>query len=468
MQTMVNPSPEAGRVDDATPEVPVPARRRRLRRPLSVAGLAVLLFVIGGIGLFGSLRTGAPAVSSRTGAAFGDKPVVASGTLSQAISSLQDRLRAFPNDWQSWATLGLAYVQQARVTADPSYYPKAEGALNRSLAIRPTGNFQALTGLGALASARHDFSGALAFGERAEKINPDNSNVHGVVGDSLIELGRYPAAFVELQKMVDLRPGLSSYARVSYARELQGDTAGAVELMTRAFDDATTPEDRAWVSNQLGDLGFNSGDLAGAERNYERARAMDPTFVPAQAGLAKVLAARGRTDRAIAGYQDVVRVFPLPEYVIALIDLQTVAGRTADAGRQIGLLHVEERLFQANGVNMDLEIALFDADHNVDVAGGLAAAQREWARRKSVVVADALAWSLYANGRFDEALSFSHQALNLGTQQALFFFHRGMIEKALGRTALARKDIGKAVDINPHFSILWSERAAGILASLKG
>jgi len=329
-------------------------------------------------------------------------------------------------------------------------------------------NFPALTGLGALALARHDFAGALAYGQRAAAINPDNANIRGVTGDALIELGRYPQAFAELQKMVDLRPGLSSYSRVSYAHELQGDTKGAQAIMGMALNDATDAGDRAWVENQLGELAFNRGDLAGAEQAYRFAHGFDPSFVPARAGLAKVLAAKGRTDDAIAAYQAVVQVYPLPEYVIALIDLETVAGRTADAARDAQLLHVEERLFAANGVNMDLEIALSDADHGVNLPEGLAAAQREWGRRQSVVVADALGWALDRNGQSKEALAFADRALHLGTKNALFHFHRGMIEKALGRTAPSRRDLRQAIAINRHFSILWAGEAAKALRSLEG
>jgi tetratricopeptide (TPR) repeat protein len=164
----------------------------------------------------------------------------------------------------------------------------------------------------------------------------------------------------------------------------------------------------------------------------------------------------------------VVQRYPSPEYVIALGDLYTVTGQSDQATQQYGLVHVEEQLLQANGVNVDLEIALFDADHHENLADGLAIAQAEWARRQSVQVADALAWELYANGRYDEALTSADQALHLGTQNALFFFHRGMIEVALGKKKAARTDLGKALDINSHFSILWSTKAAETLASLGG
>ena len=444
---------------------------RRGGRIALVVAVTCALFLVGGVGVLRSVRSAAPAPApvghSGQAVALDDQPVIASGTLADAVASLQARLKSLPGDWTSWAALGQAYVQEARITADPTYYPKAEGALNRSLSVHPDGNFPALTGLGALALARHDFAGALAFGKRAEAINPDNANIRGVEGDALIELGRYPEAFAELQKMVDLRPGLSSNARVSYARELQGDPHGAVAIMDMALNDASSAEDRAWVENQLGDLAFNSGDLGTAEEHYTRAQGFDPSFVPARAGLAKVAVARGHLDTAIDAYRNVVTVYPLPEYVIALIDLETVTGHRADADRQTGLLHVEEQLFRANGVNMDLEVALFDADHGADLAQGLPAARAEWGRRQSIAVADALAWELYANSRYQEALGYARQALHLGTKNALFLFHRGMIERALGRTAAARRDVQAALDVNPHFSILWSGWAARTLASLK-
>src|SRR5215212_4947752 len=55
-----------------------------------------------------------------------------------AIARARLRLEAVPGDWTTWAGLGVAYIQQARITGDPSYYPRAEGVLQRSLSIRPT------------------------------------------------------------------------------------------------------------------------------------------------------------------------------------------------------------------------------------------------------------------------------------------------------------------------------------------
>ena len=441
---------------------------RHAGKVLAVAGLAVVMLAAGGVGLLRRAQPDAATAPLVTGPALSTKPVIHAGRLSQIMANLQERLRAVPEDWRSFADLGLAYVQQARVTADPSYYPKAEDVLNRSLKLNATENFNGLTGMAALAAARHDFAAALSWGEKAVAANPASAAAHAVVGDAQVELGQYDAAFHTFQTMIDLRPELSTYARVSYAQELQGSPSAAVRAMELALQAAATPTDAAWAANQIGDLYWNSGKLAKAEEWYRRAIESDGSFVPPHAGMARVEAARGRNDIAIRGLTWVVDRYPSPEYVIALGDLHAITGQSEEAARQYALVRAEERLLRAGGVNVDLEMALFDADHGVDLKHGLAAARQEWARRTSIHVADALAWELYANRRYSQALRYADQALRLGTRNALFFFHRGMIQRALGRFGPARRDLAEALSINPHFSILWSRRAERILVSLGG
>ena len=135
------------------------------------------------------------------------------------------------------------------------------------------------------------------------------------------------------------------------------------------------------------------------------------------------------------------------------------------AARQDALVRVEERLFQSAGVNVDLELALFDADHG-DPKAALAAARSEWRRRHSILVADALAWALHRNGRDGPALRYSRFARGLGYRSALFAFHTGMIELGLGRRSSAAADLRRAIAINLHFSILQAPVARAALRTL--
>jgi tetratricopeptide (TPR) repeat protein len=91
------------------------------------------------------------------------------------------------------------------------------------------------------------------LGRLAIRVAPYSANPYGIEGDALLELGRYPQAFAAFQKMVDLKPNLSSYARVSYARELSGDLPGAITAMRMALDAAAGDrEGYAWTAVQLG------------------------------------------------------------------------------------------------------------------------------------------------------------------------------------------------------------------------
>jgi tetratricopeptide (TPR) repeat protein len=438
---------------------------RTIGKAVAVPAMAVGLLVTGAL-VFVRSPDRAPDVPVRAEASSALlMPAPAAGSLDGTIASLQDRLKAVPRDWRGYASLGLAYVAQARVTGDPSWYPLAEGVLARSLRINSDDNVEGTLGLGVLDLARHDFASALREGRRASALDPYSADAYGVIGDALLELGRYGRAFEAFQTMVDTRPDLASYARVAYARELVGDVSGAERAMRMAFDAAGTPSDSAWTAYQLGELAFGSGDVGSARGWYARGLDLDPAYVPNLAGLAKVAWARGDDELAIARFTEVVARYPSAEFVVALADLYRASGQPALADQQEPVVAAMHDLATANGVNVDLELALFDADHG-DPEGALAAARAEWARRQSVHVADAYAWALYANGRYQKASAFAERALALGTRNALFLFHFGMIRLELGDEAGARRYLSRALATNPNFSILHADDAARVLSRL--
>jgi tetratricopeptide (TPR) repeat protein len=438
---------------------------RAIGKSAAVTAMAVALLVAGAV-VFNRGKGDAfdPAVR-RTSSSALLLPAANAGSLDGSIESLQRRLREIPDDWRGLAQLGLAYVAEARVSADPSWYPKAEGVLRRSVRVHPDENVDAALGIGALDLARHDFAAALQQGRLASGLNPYSADAYGVIGDALLELGRYDRAFEAFQTMVDTRPDLASYARVAYARELLGNVSGAERAMRMAFDAAGTPSDSAWTAYQLGELAFGSGDVGSARGWYARGLDLDPAYVPNLAGLAKVAWARGDDELAIARFREVVDRYPSAEFVGALADLYRATGRPALADPQEAVVEAMHDLAIANGVNVDLDLALFDADHG-DPEGALAAARAEWARRRSVHVADAYGWALFANGRYRRASTFAERALALGTRNALFLFHAGMIRLELGDEAGARRYLSRSLATNPNFSILHADDAVRILSRL--
>ena len=388
------------------------------------------------------------------------------GSLEDLIASLQTRLESVPDDHASWATLGLAYVQQARTTVDPSFYGKADGALARSLQIDDDDNFLAYAGLSALAAARHDFPAAEAFAERGLEINAYSAILYGALSDAQIQLGDYDAAFESVQQMVDLSPDTASLSRASYTWELRGDIERARDLMERALDDAPSPADRAFTLVHLGGLSFDQGDAANALEFYNDALEAKPDDIAALAAKARAEAALGQTDTAVEHWMQVVTRAPEPGYVFEFARLLESLGRTDDAEQQWAVFDATQQRFAANGVLPDATATLAAAERGrLDEA--LDDVSKAVRSRPFLDVYDAQAWVLHLAGRHEEALQAIDRALQLGTRNARFHYHAGMIALALDDTVRAERELTMALSINPEFDPLSAPDARETLAELQ-
>ena len=431
-------------------------------RPLLIA---VVASFAAALALFALLARGGAGVVPAARGDAGTSLALAARSTDDRISELQRAVRAQPLHADASAALGLAYLQRVRETGDAGSYGRAHAVLRDALRRAPA-NLGALTGMGQLALARHDFRAALALGERARAAHPGRLAPYPIVIDANVELGRYTVAERELQRFVDLKPSLPSYARVAYLRELRGDLAGAAAALRRAISaGGGAPENVVYVQTLLGDLEFQRGRLGAAATAYRSAFAGVPGYAAADAGLARVDAARGRLGPAIARLRDVVARLPLAQYVVALGEAELAAGRPRAARRDLALVAAEQRLQRAAGVDVDVELAIFEADHG-SARRAVALARRGWSRAPSVRSADALGWALTRTGRPREGYAWGRRALRLGSRDALFLYHAGMSARAAGRRGAARSLLRGALALNPRFSPLHGPRAARALREL--
>ena len=282
--------------------------------------------------------------------------------------------------------------------------------------------------------------------------------------DARVELGRFGAAERTLQRLLDAKPALAGYARASYLRELHGDLDGAVAAMRRAIAaGGPARESGASVQALLGGLELQRGRPRAARRAQVAALAAVPGFPAAEAGLARLAAARGDLRAAIRRWRALAARLPLPEYVIGLGEAQLAAGRERAGRRELALVGAEQRL-AAGGVNADAELAVFEADHG-DPARAVALARRAWRAAPGLRAADARGWALTRSGRPAAGLRWAHRALRLGSRDPILRFHAGIAAAHAGRRGEARAQLGTAL---AHGLAGWPWQAAAARDALRG
>ncbi|GAC1313661.1 MAG: hypothetical protein NVSMB12_05660 [Acidimicrobiales bacterium] len=396
----------------------------------------------------------------------------------KAIGTAQARLRQVPTDAAAQKQLAAAFLQKVRETADPSYYAKVDGILAGLGGAKSTDG-EVLLLEGTLLLARHQFRAALADGKAAVIALPSAGSAYGIEVDADNELGQYDEALVATQHMADLRPDLVSLSRVSYARELRGDLPGAIQAMQQAVTAGQgggqqvagsepgiqSGENVAYVQTLLGNLLLIAGRVADAQRAYEQAITEFPGFAAARAGEASVLVARGHPAAAADLLAEVVKTQPLTQYVISEGDDYAAAGMAERAAQAYALVDVITRLYRAGGVNVDVENALYEADHH-PTAAAVDAARRALKDRGGVTGHDTLAWALYGVGRVKEAKAEIDQVLAVGDRDPQFRFHAAAIDAAAGDQAGATAELDLVLGGNPHFSALYQPKIAELAARL--
>jgi tetratricopeptide (TPR) repeat protein len=390
-------------------------------------------------------------------------------TSDRAIAQSQFKIRRHPNNPIAYYQLGDAYVQKARESGDNSYFDLAEQALKKSLSLNPRQS-GVRRHLAHVLASRHDFEGAAAEAQEAITLDPTDADAHGILGDAYLETGKYEEAEQAYKTMVALKAGLSSYSRLSGLKNLKGDTPGAISDLKTAIEfgkqENQPNESIAWAQWQLGAEYYAVGKLAEAESEYAQALTSYPRYYRSLAGLAQVRAAQKRYPEAIQLYQEAINAVPMPEYIAALGDVYAKIGNLSEARKQHELVEYIGRLNALNQALYNRELAYFYVDHDIKLSESLELARRELDYRKDIYAYDLLAWSLYKNGKAEEARNAIEEALKLGTQDAKLFFHAGMIYYRLGENEKARESLSLAIATNPHFHVLHAETAALTLKQL--
>jgi tetratricopeptide (TPR) repeat protein len=267
-----------------------------------------------------------------------------------------------------------------------------------------------------------------------------------------VELGNYQEAEKAAQWMLDLRPGnVPGLTRAAYLRELFGDVEGAIQFMQDAYQ--RTPyaeiEDRAWTLTQLAHLHLLTGRVENAEKFVQSALALYPDYHYAIANLGRVRMAQNRHDDAARAFEDLYRVAPHPENLYLVAKSMKRSGKSDEARAAFDEFERKALAESMASDNSNRELIYYFADIAGKPSEALRIARVESSRRKDAPTLEAYAWALRANGMTAEARREMDAALRVGIQDAVSFFHAGLIAREGGDEAVAEEYFRKSLKTNP-------------------
>ena len=447
-----------------------PLRTSRWRLP------ALILCVLAALAAAYSMKTGPPPPATveavkpvETSAAeiLAAIPVERRSDTDKALAKGISRATATPEKARGWIDLGDLLAQKLRDTSDPIFYEHAASAYSHALKIDAQ-NVNAMTGMAWVTGGRHLFDESVGWANKALAIDPEHIAATGIIGDAALELGDYEQAFDSYQKMMDLRPDLSSWSRGGHLQWLTGDKRRGVWLMEKAIRaGAPFGENTAWCRAKLAMMHFHDGALLPAQQALQPDLKRDSRNPHVLMAAARIAAAKLDYPAALGFCEKLLEAGPHHDALVSKGDVHAAAGDSAKAEEcyaQVEELHTAS---EAKGGHDHMQMARFYADHDRNLVIALRMAE-EHKLTKNVLEADVLAWVYFKNGDLKRANAAMKTALSQNTPDAEMRYHAGMIAAAGGRKQEARTHLHQALGQNPQFNVLQAPIARKTLDSLSG
>jgi len=393
----------------------------------------------------------------RAQAATAPSPVAGNTPTDALIKKLQGVAEGRPESIEAWIKLGEAQLQKGRESGELGWYVEGRKNLQKAVDLDPA-NSAALTKLAGATTIFHDFHRAVKLANEAIKLGATHQ-AYGVLVDSYIELGDYEAATDAAQKMIDSKPDMGSYSRVSKIRYLMGDFKGAILTMNKALACGSMfGENVAWCRTQIGDLYWRSGAYPAAEAQFKIALDKVPNYRHAQAGMARIRFSQGKQAEGIALMVKACegKAAPIP-YLAELGDYYTLTNEKAKAEATYARIDdTVSRYHEAGIEGEEIMVSQFQLDHDRNVEEAAKVAQSEMAHHQTVEAYATLAWSQFKLGKYAEAKASMKKATRTGVQDALIWYRMAKLEEALGNKTESERLMSAAKSLHPHFHPIYS------------
>ena len=395
---------------------------------------------------------------------------LSSRKIDEAITAIRTAINAKPNWAEAYYVLGAALA----IKGDNA---GARNELARALEIDPN-LYQAQQVLAKVHEELGEHEYAVEAGRHYLNRQPDNLEMHLIVAQSLVRLGKLKEAKTELERIDESKRGVEGNYALGRVYLGLGDFAQARKYLEIA--DAAMPRNSEILTNLLtldtrenrqaesvarinaaieaepgnaklqqlgGMLAQMTGRPADAEAMYKKAIELDPNDLGGYERLAHFYSATGRLDETVKTYEQAVAVKPdqanLHHFLGVLYELG--GQRERALARYEDAIRLDPNLGEAKN---NLAYLLADSGQNLDRALDLAQ-EAKTQLPDNASVADTLGWVLYKRGIPSAAISYLKEA-EAGTDPndasiGIVRHHLALAYEANGDLQQAREALSRAL-----------------------
>jgi tetratricopeptide (TPR) repeat protein len=354
---------------------------------------------------------------------------------------------AFKEASRADSRLAAAFIGLAEVAAQRDQHPQAEAWLKRALALDPQGA-STLRVWGRYLARRGRLADAETALRKAVAADPASLDAKLDLGDTLLAGRKGAKAAEQVFAAAAAQDPRSAAAQLGLGRALAAqrrldDAAARYEQASRLASTDPRP------AHALARLRAAQGKADLALAALDRVTAIDPGFLAAYIDRGDLLLAGNDVDRAIAAYRAGAQSAREPALAYFRLGkaLEAKAMWEESDSAYLDALKADPKMFAALN-----NLAFNAAARKQNLEQALA-----WARQAislapdNTTLYDTLGWVHRARGELDAAAKAIEKAVAGNPRQAGFQYHLGVVYAEQGRQRDASAALQKALQIDPNF-----------------
>ena len=363
----------------------------------------------------------------------------------EQIMFWSDRLDRNPQDEVAALKIAGLYSARFKISGWLSDLEISDSIYHAALSKRPGGSVEIYQCLATNAIIQHKFRLAKEYTEKAVALKDKKAASLMILVDVSLELGDYATARRTLQQFKN-KNSFAYLIREVKLKDHEGDLGGAISSMEKAYQRIKGNKELGqWALSNLADMYGHAGRIPDAYQLYLDLLKSNPTDDYALRGIAWIAFSKDHNaDEAKRIINILAARKKIPETNLLLAEIAAFENDNHEKLAQ--LKRFKSIVSQPAYQNMYHKyLATIEAEDFNNANGSVEIAKAEIANRPTPQSFDLLAWALYHQGNFSQALEVARKNVEGQTFEPEAYYHLGRIYLANGNYRKAKHYLEEAL-----------------------